>query len=446
MLLACGLPLQEGTSTRYSQTELGIEPRRTAKWKVHCLFRRTPDWKLCCEECNKLKSPFRSGSERMVGIDMLRGACLVEMMANHLPPGLVTSSARETLGFISAAEGFVFLSGFIAGWTSCVLIQRKPAASVQQRFLARAGQLYATYCVLLSAVLACVALGGTRFSEWGQLCYVNGGSVGRVWLYGIPFLHQPQYLDIFPIYCVFLVLTPLIIAQLRAGRRWLVLAISGAVWAVSQFWSGTNVPGMIWFGYFNLFSWQLLFTVGLTFGFHHEAQQEEPTQSSWVFVLCAGLCAMLFALRHLPRFGVEIPALTTSILVEKSTLGVIRLVNFAAMAYILRAILAWLPPGARGNWAFRQLAFLGQHSLQVFSWSVAMTFIAFLSGDTWRNLPLTLQISVPCAAILSLWVPARLHVLWGDWDLRKARCLTDARRTPSLVSGAAIIPVTTRQP
>jgi hypothetical protein len=49
----------------------------------------------------------------MLGVDMVRGLCLVEMMANHLPANLLTRGAVETAGFISAAEGSY---SFLGSW------------------------------------------------------------------------------------------------------------------------------------------------------------------------------------------------------------------------------------------------------------------------------------------------------------------------------------------
>jgi hypothetical protein len=48
-------------------------------------------------------------------LDMLRGLCLVLMTVDHLPINPLFRFTNQTLGFVSAAEGFVFISGVVSG-------------------------------------------------------------------------------------------------------------------------------------------------------------------------------------------------------------------------------------------------------------------------------------------------------------------------------------------
>jgi hypothetical protein len=88
------------------------------------------------------------------------------------------------------------------------------------------------------------------------------------------------------------------------------------------------------------------------------------------------------------------------------------------MAYCIRVVLRWRGPGLQRYWVFQKLVFLGQHSLQVFTWSIVITFVVFLSGESWRHLTVAAQIGLVGAAIVSLWVPAWLHGKWRNWRLR----------------------------
>ncbi len=51
---------------------------------------------------------------RITEYDGLRGWLLIVIACNHLYGGFVSNFTRAPLGYISAAEGFVFLSGFVA--------------------------------------------------------------------------------------------------------------------------------------------------------------------------------------------------------------------------------------------------------------------------------------------------------------------------------------------
>ncbi len=52
--------------------------------------------------------------ERDIRLDALRGLVLAWMTINHLS-GPLHAYSFETLGFVSSAEGFVFISGIVAG-------------------------------------------------------------------------------------------------------------------------------------------------------------------------------------------------------------------------------------------------------------------------------------------------------------------------------------------
>ncbi len=51
---------------------------------------------------------------RIAAFDSLRGALLLVMALNHVPSDLRVLT-DQPLGFFSAAEGFVFVSGLLAG-------------------------------------------------------------------------------------------------------------------------------------------------------------------------------------------------------------------------------------------------------------------------------------------------------------------------------------------
>jgi hypothetical protein len=352
----------------------------------------------------------------LFSVDMIRGLCLVEMMANHLPANLLSGYAVETAGFISAAEGFVFLSGFVAGWTSArAFAANRPQDSVARRLRSRAYLLYAVYCTIFTIVTCLAAVGGPHFHEWREFCYFGTQPAAEVWLFGITFLHLPRYLDVFAMYCIFLILTPVVLRQIRAGRQRLVVCLSAALWFLSQVWTLPAVPSLLRFGYFNLLSWQMLFTAGLLIGYRHQPARVHLGFSMPALLACVALCMALFALRHPApfwRWGIRLPDLRTVAAADKSTLGFLRLLNFAAMAHCLRRLASWLEAKWRRIWLCQKLAELGQHSLQVFSWSIAATFLLFLSGESWRDLPIALQIGLASATTAALWVPAAIHAKW----------------------------------
>ena len=62
------------------------------------------------------KTYARTGAkvERQIELDWLRGLMLVLMTITHLPTWF-SSHVGQPFGFVSAAEGFVFLSAYLVG-------------------------------------------------------------------------------------------------------------------------------------------------------------------------------------------------------------------------------------------------------------------------------------------------------------------------------------------
>lgn len=53
-------------------------------------------------------------SRRLIELDILRGFLLLWMTLTHLPTKASVIS-NQTFGFVSGAEGFIFLAGFMVG-------------------------------------------------------------------------------------------------------------------------------------------------------------------------------------------------------------------------------------------------------------------------------------------------------------------------------------------
>ncbi|HEY6990076.1 MAG TPA: OpgC domain-containing protein, partial [Bryobacteraceae bacterium] len=58
--------------------------------------------------------PPKPSSGRLIELDILRGFLLLWMTLTHLPTAASIIS-NQTFGFVSGAEGFIFLSAFMVG-------------------------------------------------------------------------------------------------------------------------------------------------------------------------------------------------------------------------------------------------------------------------------------------------------------------------------------------
>lgn len=300
---------------------------------------------------------------RDLRFDTLRGLFLVCMTINHLPTE-IRAVTDQSLGIFSAAEGFVFLSGLIAGWVYTRKYRTQGPAGLSLAATERAKSIYRWH---IGAFMA--AFVGVRAVE----IYLGYCSPAVPKLFfshpaealglGLSLLYQPGLLDLLPMYCAFVLLLPVVVRALEAGRRRLVLGLSAAVWLAVQ-WA-PPVDGAPLFpvvtGSFNLFAWQFLFIAGVAIGHARISGAEQMARPRpWVLAAAAAVAVYAFGYRHF-QWPVVWPDRTFGILLNKPALGLFRMADFAAVAYLVAALGARFPSAL----TYRPLAFLGRHSLAV---------------------------------------------------------------------------------
>ncbi len=324
----------------------------------------------------KLKPELLPGT-RDLRFDTLRGLLLVCMTINHLPTELRTLT-DQSLGVFSAAEGFVFLSGLIAGWVYTRKFRNFGPEGLWSASTGRATTIYKWHVGGFLAAFVCVQLterlSGFCSTSAPRLFFQHPLlALGM----GSTLLYQPGLLDLLPMYCAFVLLMPFVIRALESGRRWLVLGLSAAAWFLTQF--APPVDGAPLYplntGSFNLFAWQFLFVAGLAVGqarLSGLAQVARP--SRWTILGAAAVVVYGFGLCHLdwPR---PWPDAVLGVLLNKPALGLFRMADFGCFAYLL-AILGERFPSAL---TARPLALLGRHSLVVVATQsvVVMTLLQF---------------------------------------------------------------------
>ncbi|HYK25901.1 MAG TPA: OpgC domain-containing protein [Steroidobacteraceae bacterium] len=346
-------------------------------------------------------SPAPSASRRRDELDVLRGLLLVMMVLTHLPTRL-NVYANQTFGFISAAEGFVFLSAFLIGSIYSRQLIERGVGYVRSRLWKRAGRLYLMHLgllVFLFTVVAALAVMTDNHALRNHLRLYFDSPV-RASIAGPLLLYQPPLLDILPMYIVFLLATPALL-KLAARRGWrLLVACSVLLWAFAQLGGrsflygklslllGSKVP-LDAFGAFDWFAWQLVWIAGLWLG----ARQLRRTQPTLAGADVRGMAAagraprtlrsslrqalvgrgllmtlalattVLFLLYRYEYLSLPFAPATTFALTDKWHLGALRIVNFAALAYVVNAVVlpvfAWL--------RMTVLSMLGRASLEVFT-------------------------------------------------------------------------------
>jgi len=355
--------------------------------------------------------------ERIRDLDALRGLLLVLMTVTHLPTRYNRYS-HDLFGFVSSAEGFVFLSAFLSAVPLRARMLdglRIPAGT----FLRRAFRLYRYHMVILCLAFAVASL----FTDHRALRNALGffmDEPGKALLGAALLVYCPPLFDILPMYAVFLAATPLMLRVAQRFGPWVLLSISCALWSVGQLggreWlqhvAGSAIGGLPRdaFGAFSLLGWQLLWVCALLLGVTPRVT-EVATGALPRRVLYAayGLTFGFLVLRYSVR---DIQAYEWSRFFDKWQLGFGRLLNLICLSVVCVQRLRPLVT----TWCGRALALLGRHSLFVFSAHLLLCTAS------------TLVVSDPDAGLAKseevLLLVFNFVVLWGvAWlrELRKAQ-------------------------
>jgi hypothetical protein len=364
-------------------------------------------------------------SARDLRFDTLRGLFLVLMTVNHLPTEM-RAYTDQSLGIFSAAEGFVFLSGLIAGWVYTRKYRERGSEGLWAASANRAKSIYRWHVAAFLAAFTCVQFTEHAFGYCSpavpKLFFQHPlESLGL----GISLLYQPGLLDLLPMYCVFVMLLPVVIKALEAGHRRIVLGTSGAVWLAMQ-WAPT-VDGAPLYpintGSFNLLAWQFLFVAGVTIGHARmSGAQQVVRPSRWVIAGAAAVTFYGFGLHH-ANFPALWPDKTFGMLLNKPALGLLRLANFGCVAYLVGIFGAIFPKAL----TWRPLELLGRHSLAVVAAQsvIIMTLLQF-PGTSSTELARTIVVFLVVAALFA--------VAWAHEEFT------------ALMRAAAAPPIGTRQP
>ncbi|HLK71857.1 MAG TPA: OpgC domain-containing protein [Steroidobacteraceae bacterium] len=317
--------------------------------------------------------------ERRLEIDALRGLMLVWMTLVHIPT-LLTPWINQPFGFLSASEGFIFVSALFTGRIYQRILSRDGPWPMQRKLLQRTARLYCFHVVLLVllfTVAAAIARSGRAPALSHLLSYFFSVTPMRALRDGLLLLYRPPLLDIIPLYVSFLFLSPLLllIGGRRAQRWKYLLAVSFAIWIAAQFglsrwvyaalaqYCHVRVP-LNEMGAFNLWAWQLMWTFGMWCGVRWargDLPAERWAERAWIPGL--GIALLLLLARYAEIIQTQITGIDPGpvALIDKWHLGVVRLVDFAAVAAVVVRFHRVLEP-----LAVRPLVLLGQSSLYVF--------------------------------------------------------------------------------
>jgi enterochelin esterase-like enzyme len=363
-------------------------------------------------------APEASG-KRDLRIDLLRGFCVFVMIVDHV--GGESSWLYVFTGgnrfFVSAAEGFVLLSGLSMGMVHANLIRRSGARAMLAKVAGRAWFLYALTVALTILFAAASAALGT---PWAAAATPAPNEMTFA-LEVITFHRSYSLTDVLVLYTLLVLAAGPLLWLMSRGWTLAVLTLSFAAWTLAQV-SLDLVPRAwpIVDGGFPFSAWQLLFVVGLALGYHRQRLETFLRPSRLIAVGVAAIIALV-AVNAIATHYVAgwVGANVQDLLFDKNDARVGRVLALLGAASLLYAAvtLAWRP--AR-RWVGWLLMPLGTRSL--FAYGVQLFVVAFWSSELMAPVRLDRENALfQGAAVLMVWTATVLQPRALAWWSRARR-------------------------
>jgi hypothetical protein len=372
--------------------------------------------------------------------DALRGLFLVWMTLTHLPTR-ISDLVNQPFGFISSAEGFVFLSALLVGRVY-MRQATENAGKLRGKLWKRALRVYAYHVslLLLAFTFAAAFAVYRHHAALEHLLdfYIAHPAVAIVG--SLLLIYCPPLLDILPIYVIFLLASPFAFS-IAVKRSWRpVILGSTIIWLLAQFGlravvqhfvvSVTHLPiPLQQWGAFNLFAWQWVWIMGMWMG-ARSVEGELPLHSlpKWTTWVAGAVCLFFVGVRH-DLLGAHLTQEHLAILVDKWQLGPLRLLNiiaFVCVLYSLRGAVRWLI-------SREPFITLGRASIEVFCAHLLFVFVglALLYGEV-PQLHGVYALSLLIATLIGLLYVAQRQVR------RKHEEKARAARAPSPIANTAV--------
>jgi len=331
---------------------------------------------------NQDKVPLSHAVERDLRLDLFRGIGLWMIFLDHIPDDVVSWLTLRNYGFSDAAEFFVFISGYLAGFIYGPIIGSGHFLAAVKRLWKRAMEMYVAHIMLFLLFTAQIARTVRKFDnpmyadEFNVHNFLQHPDVliGQA----LTLRYKPVDLDVLPLYIVLVATSPLILWCLL--RRPNLTLLASAILYVAARWFDLNLasypPGTHW--YFNPFAWQLMFVFGAWCGVGGATKIWFIVQSRVAQALAVAW--MLFALLivmtwHSAFLESLVPKWMIKAIypIDKTDLDMLRFTHFLALALMVSRYFPRKSEILTSKW-MRPLIMCGRHSLPIFCFGVFLSF------------------------------------------------------------------------
>lgn len=209
-------------------------------------------------------------------------------------PSLFGYISGEALLWVTAAEGFVIISGLLVGYVRGRKNEQLPLKSVTAKLIKRALLLYSTSVV--ASIIYTSIVWYVDFAGGMPGMLVDTGDWTTLIVKTLTLQHTFVWIHFLTLYAVFLAISPVTIWLMRRGFAWLVIVLSLITLAVG--WETSN----------QILQWQALFFIPATVGYSLDSVRNWwsghtlswKKYASWSGIGLTAMCIATSAILALP--------------------------------------------------------------------------------------------------------------------------------------------------
>jgi hypothetical protein len=320
--------------------------------------------------------------ERDLRLDLFRGMGLWMIFLDHIPDDVVAWLTLKNYGFSDAAEFFVFISGYLAGFIYAPIIRGGQFIAATKRLLTRVWQMYVAHIMLFLLFTAQIARTVRKFDNpmYADEFNVHNFLEHPDILIGqaLTLRYKPVDLDVLPLYISLVALSPLVLWCMVRRPNWTLLgSILLYIGARLFDWNlASYPPGTHW--YFNPFAWQLMFFFAAWCGAGGVAKLQGLIHSrvaQAIAVAWIAFALLIVMTWHSPFLESLIPKWMVKAIypIDKTDLDMLRFTHFLALALLVARYFPRKSEILSSKW-LHPMILCGQHSLPIFCFGVFLSF------------------------------------------------------------------------
>jgi hypothetical protein len=333
---------------------------------------------------NQDKVSLSHAVERDLRLDLFRGAGLWMIFLDHIPHDVVSWLTLRNYGFSDAAEFFVFISGYLAGFIYGPIIRAGHFLAALKRLWRRAMEMYVAHIMLFLVFTAQIARTVRKFDnpmyedEFNVHNFLDHPDIliGQA----LTLRYKPVNLDVLPLYISLIAAAPFLLWALM--RRPNLTLLGSIVLYVLARWFDWNFasypPGTTW--YFNPFAWQLMFVFAAWCGVGGAGKLWPIIRSRAALIVAGAWIVFAFLIVmtwHVAFLEALVPKWMIKMIypIDKTDLDMLRFTHFLALALVVSRYVPRTWAALESKW-LRPLILCGQHSLPIFCFGVFLSFAA----------------------------------------------------------------------